>query len=351
VLVLGLESSCDETGAAVVDDAGNVLSDVVHSQVAIHAPYGGVVPELASRDHLTNVGPVVTAALAKAGVTLDQVGGIAVTNRPGLVGALLVGVQVAKGLAWATGKPLVGVDHLMGHLLSVFLRRGEGDAEPPRFPFVALLVSGGHTAIYRVDAPRTDAIHELGATRDDAAGEAFDKVAKLLGLGYPGGPIVDRLAALGDPSHVKLSAPMAARGVREMSFSGIKTQVVRLVSERDGVRDDAWVADVCAAFQAAVCGVLARKTVEAAEREGVADVVLGGGVAANHELRRRTTELASERGHRVLLPPLASCTDNAAMIAYAGAVRLARGERDGWDLTATSRTSLEPATRKGRGRR
>jgi N6-L-threonylcarbamoyladenine synthase len=285
VLVLGLESSCDETGASVVDDAGNVLSDVVHSQVAIHAPYGGVVPELASRDHLSNVGPVVKAALANARVTLDQVGGIAVTNRPGLVGALLVGVQVAKGLAWATGKPLVGVDHLMGHLLSVFLRRGEGDAEPARFPFVALLVSGGHTAIYRVDAPRADAIHELGATRDDAAGEAFDKVAKLLGLGYPGGPIVDRLAALGDPSRVKLSAPMASRGVREMSFSGIKTQVMRLVSEREGVRDEAWVADVCAAFQAAVCGVLARKTVESAEREGVADVVLGGGVAANPSSR------------------------------------------------------------------
>jgi N6-L-threonylcarbamoyladenine synthase len=351
VLVLGIESSCDETGAAVVDDAGVVRSDVVHSQVAVHAPYGGIVPELASRDHLRNVGPVVREALARAGVGLGDVAGVAVTHRPGLVGALLVGVQAAKGLAWAAGKPLIGVDHLMGHLLSVYLRRGEGDAAPPELPFVCLLVSGGHTAIYRVDAPRPDAIHELGATRDDAAGEAFDKVAKLLGLGYPGGPVVDRLAAKGDASHVALSAPMAARTSRDMSFSGIKTQVAQLVAREGRGKDEAWTADVCAAFQAAVTAVLARKVIEAADHEGVRDVVLGGGVAANRELRRRVTELGEARGHRVLVPPLASCTDNAAMIAYAGAVRLAQGDHDGWDLVATSRTSLERVTRKGRGRR
>lgn len=351
MLVLGIESSCDETGAAVVDDAGVVRSDVVHSQVAVHAPYGGIVPELASRDHLRNVGPVVREALSRAGVELRDVAGVAVTHRPGLVGALLVGVQAAKGLAWAAGKPLVGVDHLMGHLLSVYLRRGEGDAAPPELPFVCLLVSGGHTAIYRVDAARPEAIHELGATRDDAAGEAFDKVAKLLGLGYPGGPVVDRLAAKGDASHVALSAPMASRTSRDMSFSGIKTQVAQLVAREGHGEGDAWTADVCAAFQSAVTMVLARKVIEAADREGVRDVVLGGGVAANRELRRRVTELGEARGHRVLVPPLASCTDNAAMIAYAGAVRLAQGDHDGWDLVATSRTSLERVTRKGRGRR
>jgi N6-L-threonylcarbamoyladenine synthase len=350
LLVLGIESSCDETAAAVVDAGGRVLSDVVHSQVEVHAPYGGVVPELASRDHLRNVGPVVHAALERASVAMNDVGGVAVTNRPGLVGALLVGVQAAKGFAWAAGKPLVGVDHLMGHLLAAFLRRGEGDPPEPRFPFVCLLASGGHTAIYRVDAPRADAIAELGATRDDAAGEAFDKVAKLLGLGYPGGPIVDRLAATGDASRVKLAAPMASRASLEMSFSGIKTQVAMLVSGK-GPADKPAVADVCAAFQAAVTGVLARKVVEAAVREGVEDVVLGGGVAANRELRRRVTELGGEHGLRVVVPPMASCTDNAAMIAYAGAVRLRAGERDGWDLVATSQTALRRTTRKGRGRR
>jgi N6-L-threonylcarbamoyladenine synthase len=350
VLVLGLESSCDETGAALVDETGRVVADVVHSQVDLHALYGGVVPELASRDHMRSVGPVVRDALARAGVTMEAVDGVAVTNRPGLVGALLVGVQTAKGLAWAAGKPLVGVDHLMGHILAVFLRRGPDDAAPPGFPYVCLLASGGHTAIYRVDAPRADAIVELGGTRDDAAGEAFDKVAKLLGLGYPGGPAIDRLAPTGDASKAKLSAPMNASGSLQMSFSGIKTQVAQLVA-REGPLSSQRVADVCAAFQATVTGTLARKLIDAALQEHVGDVVLGGGVAANRELRRRTTELGAARGIAVHVPPLASCTDNAAMIAYAGALRLARGERDAWDLVATSETVLARETRKGRGRR
>jgi N6-L-threonylcarbamoyladenine synthase len=351
MLVLGLESSCDETGAAVVDDAGQVYSDVVQSQVTLHAPYGGVVPELASRDHLRNVGPVVRTALSRAGVGWSCIEGVAVTNRPGLVGALLVGVQTAKGIAWAADKPLVGVDHLMGHVLSIFVRRGPEDAPRPQYPFVCLLASGGHTAIYRVDAPRHEAVTEIGATRDDAAGEAFDKIAKLLGLGYPGGPAVDRLAAEGNPSRVRLSAPMASGASSEMSFSGIKTQVAQLVAREGRLDDRQWVADVCAAFQAAVTGVLARKVVDAAEREGVGDIVLGGGVAANRELRSRVGELGIARGLRVLVPPAISCTDNAAMIAYAGTVRLGRGERDGWDLVATSQTALERRTVKGRGRR
>jgi N6-L-threonylcarbamoyladenine synthase len=359
MLVLGIESSCDETGAAIVDETGRVLSDVVQSQVSLHAPYGGVIPELASRDHLRNAGPVVREALARAGVSWDAVDGIAVTNRPGLVGALLVGVQMAKGLAWARGLPLVGVDHLVGHLLAVFLRRPNANANastneevaPPEFPFVALLASGGHTAIYRVDGPSAADVRELGATRDDAAGEAFDKVGKVLGLGYPGGPVIDRLARTGDPKAVPFTLPMGHTKSFELSFSGIKTQVAARVREHGIPATESELAGVCASFQAAVTSVLAKKLVAAAVQEGVRTVVIGGGVAANRELRTRVTDLAREHGIRAVLPELASCTDNAAMIAYAGLVRLRAGERDGWDLVSTSSTSLPRATRKGRGAR
>ena len=345
--VLGIESSCDETGAAVVDENGVVLSDVVQSQVDLHAQYGGVIPELASRDHLKNFGPVVRDALARANVTYPDLDGIAVTHRPGLVGALLVGVQAAKGLAWARGLPLVGVDHLVGHLLAVFLRRNPDAEPPPSFPFVALLASGGHTAIYRVDGPRAADMRELGATRDDAAGEAYDKGAKLLGLGYPGGPIVDRLATEGDASAVKLALPMGHDKTFDFSFSGIKTKIAQLVREENRPKTE----DVCASFQHAVTTVLSKKLIDAARKEGVKTVVLGGGVAANRELRARTKALAEEHGLRAIVPDFASCTDNAAMIAYAGLVRLRAGERDGWDLVASSATSLPRTTRKGRGPR
>ncbi len=351
MLVLGLESSCDETGAAVVAADGRVLSDVVQSQVALHAPYGGVVPELASRDHLKNIGPVVREALSRAKLQLTDIDAVAVTNRPGLVGALLVGVQAAKGVAWAAKKPLVGVDHLVGHLFAVFLQRDPHEkSDLPEFPFVALLVSGGHTALYRVDAPRADAITELGATRDDAAGEAFDKVAKLLGLGYPGGPAIDRLAAQGDATRVPLEAPMLHSKGLDFSFSGIKTRIAYMVEEKppQSERD---VADVCASFQAAVVTVLIDKLLRAAESSGVRDVVLGGGVAANRELRARLEAAARSKGLRAFVPPFASCTDNAAMIAYAGALRIVNGERDGWDLVTTNATALPRATRKGRGAR
>jgi N6-L-threonylcarbamoyladenine synthase len=355
MLVLGLESSCDETAAAIVDETGDVRSDVVVSQVKLHAQYGGVVPELASRDHLRNVVFVVREALRCANTSLADVEAIAVTCRPGLVGALLVGVQVAKGMAWAEGLPLLGVDHLMGHLLAVFLHRAPADASGPPYPFVCLLASGGHTAIYRVNGPSADAIFELGATRDDAAGEAFDKVAKLLGLGYPGGPVVDKLAAIGDPSKVTFTRPMTrptgGKANFEFSFSGIKTQVAQHVAKYGKPVGEKALADLCASFQEAATRVLSEKLIAAAESEGVTRVVLGGGVAANRELRARVSALAEARGMTAWLPALASCTDNAAMIAYVGAQRAVRGERDGFDLIATSATVLPRRSRKGRGER
>jgi N6-L-threonylcarbamoyladenine synthase len=351
MLVLGIESSCDETGAAVVQDDGRVLSDVVQTQIDLHAKYGGIIPELAARDHLRSFSPVVREALERAKVELSDLDAIAVTCRPGLVGALLVGVQAVKGLAWATEKPLVGVDHLVGHILSVFLRRGDRSPEPPAFPFVSLLVSGGHTALYRVDGPHVSLMRELGATRDDAAGEAFDKVGKLLGLGYPGGPVIDRLAAKGKAGAVPLSRPMARKDSLEFSFSGLKTQVAQLI-EREGVpTTEERLADICASFQDVVTETLTRKLFRAAEDEGIGTVVIGGGVAANQGLRARVQAEAQKRGMKAVLPEIASCTDNAAMIAYAGAMSFARGEVSGLELAATSRTSLPQGTRKGRGAR
>ena len=352
MIVLGIETSCDETAAALVDHEGRVLSDVIESQVALHAPYGGVIPELASRDHLANLPHVVELALDRAGRSLDDVDLVAVTCRPGLVGALVVGVQLAKGLAWSRGLPLVGVDHLVGHLFANQLRRTEAPASPPRLPFVALLVSGGHTAIYRVEGPLPEHVTELGATRDDAAGEAFDKVAKLLGLGYPGGPVIDRLARTATPDPAMFSAPMASTKTLELSFSGLKTQVAQHVAAH-GVpgRESEKLAVLCASFQAVATKVLTDKVIAAAVREGVRDVVLGGGVAANRELRARITAACETKGLVAHLPDLASSTDNAAMIAYAGALAFGAGVVHGPDLAATSRTSLPRATRKGGGTR
>lgn len=353
MLTLGIETSCDETAAAIVRQDGTVVSDVVHSQVEVHAPYGGVVPELASRDHLRNIRPVVDQAVERAGINLSAIDGIAVTCRPGLSGALLVGVQMAQGLAWSLQKPIVGVDHLVGHLLAVFLKHpGVAPLEPkPAFPFVAMLASGGHTALYKVEGPSLSQIEELGATRDDAAGEAFDKVAKLLGLGYPGGPIVDKLAAEGNPEAVELSMPMARKDSLEFSFSGLKTNVARWVEQHGRPGNDQLLRDLCAAFQRRVVDTLINKAIRAAQDHRLKQIVLGGGVAANRELRERSVMRAKERGLQVVIPPFRSCTDNAAMIAYAGCQRLANGEDDTAQLVVSPRSVLPAVTRKGKGRR
>lgn len=351
MLTLGIESSCDETAAAVVDEHGCVLSDVVHSQIETHAAFGGVVPELASRDHLVNVTPVYRQALTRAGVRLADIDGVAVTTQPGLSGALLVGVQMAQGLAWSRRLPIVGVDHLMGHLLAVFLRHPGRQAPAVSFPFVALLASGGHTALYRVDGCLASQITELGATRDDAAGEAYDKVAKMSGLGYPGGPIIDRLAQAGDPDAVPLARPMHRRDSLEFSFSGLKTDVARWLERNGPLGDDQRLRDLCASFQRRVVEVLLKKTFVAAQREQVQRVVIVGGVAANRELRARAERGARRHGVQVVIPEIASCTDNAAMIAYAGSQRLSRGEDDTGCLQMSPVTALSRVTRKGRGRR
>jgi N6-L-threonylcarbamoyladenine synthase len=330
--VLGLESSCDETAAALVDDGVYVHGDVVASQVAVHAEWGGVVPEIASRHHVTNLIPVIRAALAEAHATLDDVDAIAVTRGPGLVGALLVAVQAAKAIAWARGLPLVGVNHLEGHLSAVWLDGARG----PSFPHLALLVSGGHSELV---IARDHGVYELlGATRDDAAGEAFDKVGKMLGLGYPAGPVIDRLAATGDPNAVKLPRAMRGRGL-DFSFSGMKT-AVQTILQREGVPTGQALADLCASFQAAVIDQMVHKTELALDTHKLTQLQVAGGVAANRGLRAALTAATAARSIELFVPSPRRCTDNAAMIAAAGYWHLVRGERADLTLNATASLPL-----------
>lgn len=336
MLILGVESSCDETGLALYDGArGALLAHALHSQVAMHEAYGGVVPELASRDHVRRLVPLARQVLSEAGRTIGEAGAVAYTEGPGLAGALLAGASFAHGLAWALGVPAIGVHHLEGHLLSPLL-----SARPPAFPFLALLVSGGHTQIMRVQEVGTYEI--LGETQDDAAGEAFDKTAKLLGLGYPGGPAVSRLADEGRAGAVRLPRPMLGSGDLDFSFSGLKTAVLT------ALRNDPQMnpADLARGFVDAAVEVLVAKCTQALSQAGLRRLVVAGGVGANRQLRAALDEAAARKGFEVFYPELALCTDNGAMIAHAAALRLQAGKatllqgnagfsvRPRWDLTS-----------------
>jgi N6-L-threonylcarbamoyladenine synthase len=322
--VLGIESSCDETAAAVYDGAAGLLGNVVSSQVKVHAPYGGIVPELASREHLRSIVPVVEKALFDAASGRDAIDGIAVTAGPGLIGSLLVGLCFAKTLSYAWERPIVGVDHLEAHVYAVFL-----EVDVP-FPYVALLVSGGHTSLFRVDG--WDSMRFLGGTLDDAAGEAFDKAAKMMGLPYPGGVVIDRLSQGGDPARHRFPRAWLSHDSADFSFSGLKTALRTFLASPEGAA--AGVEDVAASFQEAIVDVLAGKALAAARRERIPRLVLSGGVSANGRLRALAGERGAAEGVEVFLPSKALCTDNAAMVALLGERRMSAGSFSGPDLNA-----------------
>ncbi|MGI6657337.1 MAG: tRNA (adenosine(37)-N6)-threonylcarbamoyltransferase complex transferase subunit TsaD [Desulfobulbus sp.] len=333
MLILAIESSCDDTAAAVLTAEHRVLSSIISSQHEIHTRFGGIVPELASRRHIEMIGPVVNEALRRAGVGLDEIDLVAATRGPGLVGSLLVGFTFAKALALVRDLPCVGVDHMAGHLLSCLL-----EPEQPAFPFTSLIVSGGTTSLFTVHDPLSFEL--LGRTRDDAAGEAFDKVAKLLGLGYPGGPVIGRLAADGDPEAIAFPRARLGPESLDFSFSGLKTAVAQYVSDQLRTGTPLSLPDICASFQEAVVEVLVDKTLDAAEQTGSSRIVIGGGVAANSRLRALFAERCAARDLRLFMPSPVFCTDNAAMIGVAGYYQFLAGRLAEPDTDAYSRSPL-----------
>jgi N6-L-threonylcarbamoyladenine synthase len=333
VLVLGIETSCDETAVGIVEDRFTLRANVIASQVDLHAPYGGVVPEVAARAHLELLLPTIDQALVEAGARLSDVDAIAVTSGPGLVGALLVGVSAAKGLALGYEVPLVGVNHLRAHVEAAQLEFGE--LQPP---LVALVVSGGHTSI--VVLGEDGSFRQLGGTIDDAAGEAFDKIARFIGLGYPGGPEIDRLARSGDPTAFAFPRAMLRDEGYDMSLSGLKTAVIRELRRMEAAGREPNLADVAASFQEAIVDVQLAKTLAAAADEGLDQVVLAGGVAANSRLRERFATECDRNGQRLVVPSIALCTDNGAMVAASGANRFAAGESDDLDLAVDANLPL-----------